>query len=601
MQAMMRSTQPLFLALLGSLYVPVAQAGHMIGEPVDRALAVHISNGGLEHIGDAIEGFVPTSFPISDISGEVYCSEEDAEPLIYALDSLELQIAADDVAIVASENRLDITLYGTLGSTSSVFYVVGDCSVLTDLDEVCQLELPTTALSAHLGLEITEFAGVFDATVDDISVTISPISNPLEDCTLSSVIGTLLGQDESAIGNLLLSYLEPEMEDLGPTVEEAIEDALNSLNIDTELALGEIPLDLSIYPSRVEFGEAGVILGLGAVLGAKGTAECVDASQGSEFHDDPWPSLDETAGSSSLEYDAAVVVGKDFVDHMLWAIWATGLLCMDLEDLSGIELNTSLLETFFGDSYAELFPEAQPALISLRAPEPPHALFNHDDPPLAVAIEDLGISTISSLDARLSRIFRVGIDAEVGIGVDLSAEEITPELYLDPNDFTYWETHNDLLDEGFSEGFVDLVDMVLGMFLPDDLLSAYPLPDLMGVGIGAVFWIPSDDERWQGLYLLADSSEVEPIDLGGCSGGSLGCDGTDTGGSGIDLGDLGCDEKGSGCGGMGCDDKKGSSCDQGCEGSSCSAPGRARVPALFPWRLLLLLSLASVSVLRRRG
>ncbi len=586
------------LALVTSVVAAPAQAGLQFGDPVERAAALHISQQGLDHIGDAIEGLVPTTFPISDISGETYCADDDAQPLVYELDSLEVQISADDVQIVASEGRLDITLYGTLGSTSSTFYVQGDCSVLTDLDEACLLELPTTALSAHLGLIITEWEGVFDAEVDDLSIEISPINNPIADCTLASVIGTLLGQDESAISNLLLSFIEPELEGLDVTIEEAVEDALNQLSFDTtlDLGMGGIPMDLALYPSRVEFGEAGVIMGFGARIDAEGAHECVDASEGSPYLDSPWPELGSTAPGSSLAYDVGLVVSRDFIDHVLWALWASGTLCIDLEDLAGADLQTSLLESFFGDSFVELFPEAQPAVVSVRPEGQPLAIFSDDDPPLAVDIEDLGLNLLADLDQRQSRIFRVGVDAEIGVAVDISGEAVTPVLYLDPADWTYTESYNDLLDEGFSDNFQGLIEMVLGMFLPDDLISPITLPDMYGIGVGGVFWIPTEDDAWQGAYLLVDITDVQPLELGGCSGGGLGCGEGDTGMTGIDLGELGCDEEG-GC--DGCSDEGG-----GCEGGGCGDEGGGcgtiRFPRLAPWRALLIMGLFGAVLLRRR-
>lgn len=590
--------------LLSSFVAAPAVAGLHFGEPVERAAALHVTQQGLDRVGDAIEGLVPRSFPIENIAGEMACSEEDAQPLTYAMDSLEVLISADDVQIVASDGRLDITLYGTLGSNASTFYVQGDCSVLTDLDEACSLQLPTTSISAHLGMQITEWEGIFDVEVDDLSIDISPITNPLADCTLASVIGTLLGQDEQAISNLLLSFIEPELEGLDATIEEAVEDALNQLSLDTELALGEVPLALALYPTWVEFGDSGIIFGFGSRIDAEGTSDCVDASEGSPFADSPWPELSTYAPGTDLAYDVGLVVSRDFVDHVLWAVWASGTLCIELEELAGAELQTSLLESFFGESFTELFPEAQPALVAVDPTGQPLAVFSDDEPPLAVAVEDLGLQLYSELDQRDARIFRVGVDADVGLSVDIDSKAVTPQLFLDPADFTYTESYNDLLDEGFSANFQDLVSMVLDMFLPDDLLSPFELPDTYGVAVGGVFWVPSPDDAWHGAYVLVDTTQVESLELGGCSGGSLGCGEGDTGTTGIDLGELGCDEEGgcSGCSdeGGGCDEDGGCG-DSGCsEGSSCGTSRGLRIPRLAPGRLLLFLALAGAILVRRQ-
>ncbi|MFH1467187.1 MAG: hypothetical protein ABIO70_22575 [Pseudomonadota bacterium] len=590
----------LITSFASTLFAAPAWAGLHFGEPVERAAALHVTPAGLTHIGDAIEGLVPQTFPVEDISGEVVCAEGDLVPLTYALDSLQVLISADDVQIVPSEGRLDVTLYGTISSSPATFVAQGDCSVLTSLDESCNLEIPTTALSAHLGMAITDVEGTFDVLVDDLSIAISPINNPLSDCTLASVTGTLLGQDPAAISNLLLSFIEPELEGLDETIAQSLEDALNSLTLQTPLDLGGIPMDLSLYPSRLELGDDGVILGFGAQIDADGTAECVDAAAGSPFQDSPWPVFGATPEGSSLAYDLGVVISRDFVDHLLWALWASGTLCIDLQDLAGTELQTSLLESFFGDSFSALFPESTPAMISVRPEGQPVAVFSDDVPPLGVAVSDLGLNLLAELDARQTRIFRVGIDAEVGVNVLLDSEAVTPELYLDPAAFTYRETFNDLLAEGFSDGFQGLVEMVLDMFLPDDLISPITLPDLYGIGIDGLFWIPAEDDSWQGLYVLVDSSEVEPLEIGGCSGGSLGCGEGDTGmGGGIDLGQLGCDDQSGGCGGCG-GDSGGCEESSGCSGGGCGVAPGLRVPAWAPWRALLLFGLLGAVALRRR-
>jgi hypothetical protein len=273
---------------------------------------------------------------------------------------------------------------------------------------------------------------------------------------------------------------------------------------------------------------------------------------------------------------------------------------MDLEDMSGAELSTGMLTSFFGESFAALFPESEAALLSIRPEGQPVAVFSDDVPPLAVRIDDLGVNLIADLDQRRTRIFRVGLSGEVGVDVTVDQKAVTPALFLDPAAFTYRETFNDLLEEGFSDGLPGLVEMVLDMFLPEDLLSPIALPDTYGIGIGGMFWIPAEDDSWQGLYLLVDSSDVEPLDIGGCSGGSLGCGEGDTGMGGIDLGQLGCDEEG-GCGG-GCGDTGGCSGDTGgCGGGSCGTAPGLRVPAQAPWRALLILGLAGAVLLRRRG
>lgn len=582
---MMPAMKTFTLLLFPALLPAQAMAGHLLGEPVERAAAVHITNGGLDHLGDAIEKLVPTSFPITGLSGELACSEDDPTSLLtYRMDDLEVLISADDVQVVVSDGRIDVNLYGTLSSSASQISVTGDCSILTDLAEVCSLQLPTTALWAHLGLQLAQVDGVFDATVDDVSLTISPVTNPISGCTLSSAIGTLLGQNPFFVNDLIDSYLDPALVDVGPSIEEPLEEALNSLVLDLELPIGDPPIALSLSPSRVDLGADGIILGLGATVSGT-VSDCVDGSQGSDFSDAPWPAFSESPEGSSLKYDVGVVVSQDFVDHALYAVWASGLLCQDLADLNGAAITTSLLGTLLGltDPFSSLFPEDQPALLSVDPVEPPYVIFGSDDPPISAAIDGLGISMVTALDARDMVLFHLDTTATIGVSVTLNTSEVAAGVLIDPNAITFRETSNELLPSGFSDNLVDLIPTLLDMFGASTLSFSYALPDLMGVGIGATYWIPSPDGEWQGLYANLDLDEVQPIDMGGCQLSTSGCEGGST--DEIDIGAL-----------LGCSEDSGCDSGSGCEESSCSTSG-PRIPA----RALMALALVLAAALRRRA
>lgn len=580
--------------LLAPLGASLALGGHAIGESVPRAFALHITNGGLAQVGNAVEALVPESIAVTGMTGETWCAEDDAQPLYYELGELEILLTVDEASLVASEGRLDLDVYGTLASTESQFLVQGDCSVLTDLDETCLLELPTTALSAHVGMTLEELDGTFDVTVDSTSVEMSPIGNPVSDCTLASAVGTLLGQDESAISDLVLSYVEPELETLPELIEEPLEEALDSLVMSTELTLGATPMYLDLEPTQVELGESGIILGFGATVDLE-PSDCVDTSGGSEYVGAEWPDFAETVPGSALAYDAGVYLGRDFVDHLLYAVWGSGILCQEVSDLGGTAVSTSLFDAFMGESWAELFPEARPARLELTPDEPPSVVFDEDEPPLAVAVESLGIGFHTEMDARDHRLFLLDLVGEVGLTVSLEESDgllsIAPEVLVDTDAIAFEESHNEFLPRGMGDDLAAYLPNLLTFFSLDDLLPAYEFDMPYGLGLDSVYWIPTEDDAWQGLYVLLDTNSVEPVDVGGCDAGGLGCGGGDTGdtgGVGLDLGDLGCDSASEGCG------------DSGCEGgSACSTTGGPRLPLAWS-RLGLLGVLFGAAGLRRR-
>ena len=96
-------------------------------------------------------------------------------------------------------------------SDPSELSVNGDCAVLQDLDEVCDIELPVTSLSATLSVAISEVDGRFDVQATDPVVVISPMGNPLANCTPASAVGTCWVKT-SALSDLILSFVQPELD-----------------------------------------------------------------------------------------------------------------------------------------------------------------------------------------------------------------------------------------------------------------------------------------------------------------------------------------------------------------------------------------------------
>jgi len=602
--------------VLISLLTTAALAGTLKpGQALDEALAIHLTNAGLASVGDGIEGLVPREIPISDIGGELECDEGDASPLSYYLDAMDINIGVQEVELLASDGRLDLTLYLTLSSSYGELTVDGDCTILTDLDEVCGIELPTTAATFHMGMTMAIFGENILVDVDDLSLWISPIGNPMSDCTLSSAVGTLLGQDPDFLSNLITGLVNPELEGLDVDIEEAIVDGLGQLYIDTDLSLGEADLQLSLYPSILQLDESGLLLGLGVQSYMTALSDCVPASGGSETHAPGWPDISETAWGGALEYDAGIFLNGDFVDHLLWEVWASGLLCQDVGALAaeqGITINTDFLATLFGDELTALFPENSPATLRTWSPVAPTVMFD-DDIPIALDLSEFGIETIADLDGRKVRLNKIGFADDFGLDPGITSAAIAPALLVDLLNLRFSEPVNEYMSPGFSDGVADFVPTILEQFgladTLDTLIPSFAIPDLYGMGIETVFWIPDETAQWQGGFLLLDVDEVEPIALEGCSGGSIpGC-GTDTGGEDVSFEDLlgcgteddllGCgSEDSAGCGDSGCSSEDGSS---GCEDSGCATHNGRRRIWLGSRMLVIWAVFIGVSVRRRRS
>lgn len=587
------------MGYLSSVLLPLmaltASAGTLpVGLPVDRAIGLHVTNGGFARFGDVVEGMVPGAMPVTGVGGEFVCDEADAQPLAFSLSDMDLELVAQNAELLASDGRLDLTLYLTLGTSPGELAVVGDCTFLLGLDEVCGVELDVTSMTLHVGMEMALVHGAVDVIVDDVSLEMSPVRNPLSDCTLANAIGTLLGQNELALTDLILSLVEPSLDGVAGDIELALEDALGGLVIDTDFALGDSLVQLQLAPSALTLDDSGLLLGMSARMFSSAPAACVDAGTGSAFQDDPWPALSETAMASSLPYDLALLMSKDFLDHLMWVVWSTGALCIDLEEISaGVPLTTELLGPFFGDSFVSLFDETQNLTLRTDPSLPPEVTFHEDGPPLSLDLHDFGLEVNANIDGRDARMFRVDLQAGIGLDPGLTATDLAPAIVVDPREMIFEETANELLDPGFSAGLADLVPTVLGTFLPSDILPVLALPDIMGIGMEEVFWVQDDAGRWIGGYVQLDTSNVAPLDVPGCDGASLGCDGGEVS---TDFGDLLDFETLLGCGGDsgGCDDLS-----AGCEDSGCATGGR--LPGVPFGRLMMLLTALTLLVVRRRS
>lgn len=551
--------------------------------PVPEAVGVSLSAAGFERLGRALADVMPESFGIGGLESEFVCDESDpAAVLSLNIDALDVLIHIDQIELLPSNDRLDVALYGAIDSTPTTLTANGSCPPLTSLAEVCSVQLGTTPIEAHFGLALTLTDGVVDATVDELTVTLGAIGNPVDDCTVASAIGTLLGQNPLALTELLQAQIDPSLADLGPTIESSVEDALAALLIETSFAIGEAEVGLKIEPTALDLDADGLTLVLGAEVTQSGSSTCVpEATPPSSLP--PLPILDGN-GPGDLAYDVGAVVNRTFVDQILFAVYASGGLCVDAGSLGGLALDTSLLGAAFGDDWAALFPNAQPVSLLIAPTVPPTIRFEEDGPPVRLDLNGLGLQAYSELDGRSTRIFAIALDGEVDVDVTLVDGVLTPSLRIEPALLGMREVDHELLGPGYAAGLEAFLPTVLDAALPADLLPTFALPDYNGIGVEALWLLPAQAGDWLGAWLTLDVEDVRPIELAGCEGGSLGCDGAS--GGDLDLGTaLGCSSEDGGCGtdALGC----GGGCEGegGCGGSSGCATVPVR-PVMFGFALM---------------
>jgi len=587
-------------ALMLSLLGLAPAHGAALGDPIDEALALHITPQGLATMGEVVERLVPESLAVSGLSGSTECDEDDAVPLSYDLDALDILINVDEVAFDTADGLLTLSIIGGLSSTQSTLDVAGDCTVLTDFDETCTLELPLTSFEAVVALSITETEGAFDVITEEVSFSLSPIGNPLEDCTLADVFGTVLGLNEEALSALLVSLVEPSLEDLGATMEESLEDLFAELDLETDLEVGDSVVALSMYPSLIQLDERGLVLGLGAEISGDTTGSCVDSSAGSTLTGAGWPDFVETAGETSLNPDMGLYIGKDFGDHLLYALWAAGLFCIDPNEALGGSLTAGAFATPLGELFASTFAEDAPVTMVIDPAAPPTMGFSHDGAPLRIELHELGLELEAPLNEREVRVLRTDIEGDIGIAIELedyeavdtglgsdtaawvSGRRIATGIDYDADRLVFLETYSDLVPPGYGVGLSSLVGGLIGQVIPADALPSVNLPDLFGLEVAALVWESTADESFHGGFILLDASGVQPLELGGCQVDGLGCDGGDVD---LSLDDaLDCDSAGFGCDDSGC----------------ATAPTASAAVRAWRGRLGMILGLGLLMGLRRR-
>lgn len=555
--------------------------------PIPHAVAVHLSRSGLDRLGEGIAKLAPTHLSVGATAGELSCDAAQPENVLsYSLDGLDLGIHISDVEMRPSDGRLDLFLRGTLDSSRGSLTVSGDCSVLTDLAEVCAVELPATSLELHLGLSIAQVGSSFDATVDTVALDLSPIGNPLDGCLLSSAIGTLLGQNPNAITDLLLGLVGSSLGDLAPSIEQPLEDALNQLTLSTSVAVGSANVDIDLEPDVLQIDDNGLLLGVSATLSSDSVSDCVPPADPPPT-DNAWPEFTGFAPDGALAYDAAALVNKQLVDNLLYIVWQSGALCLNVSDAGGLKLDTSLFGPVLGDDWNALFPTSQPITLAVSTSQPITSRFSANDAPIRVVTDGISLRTYAPLDGRSAKIFGVNLEGEIGLDLPYENGTLAPALVIDPSILHFGEEDHEMLAYGYSDGLAELVPTLLSSVLPADLLPSFAIPSYQGLGLGGLWWQPDASGQWLGGYAVLSVEKVEPIELPGCEGVSLGCDG---GSVNYDWQSaLGCDG-GSGCSGGGCGDA--------CSGGSACAVGRPkpRGGSPLPW-----MALGMVVWWRRRG
>lgn len=567
------------LLLLTTVFLGTAAADELTFQ-TEQAIAVHLPTEGLDQIGVALKNVLPSSINVSAGFNDLECSS--TTTVTYAIEEMELMFAIDDVEFVTQNGFLDLLVTGHIGSSQSTATITGDCSVLTDLNEVCSIQLGTTpfTLSMSMRIELTETELVVEA--DDPIFEVAPVTNPLEDCVLADGLDTVLGQDPYVFSNLLQTAVEPELDIVPQTIENNLSDVLDTLIVSEEVDLLGKELSVLLEPSDVRVDESGIVLGFGANISVPTPNQCVNTSDWLPPEDNDWPVFSGEMFVTGLRYDIGFFVGQHFVNQVLYAVWASEALCLDVSEFTGLDFTGNFASGFFGEAIGTAVGD-NPVAIVLESRNPLNVEFSDDQPPIRIDADGLVLQTRGELLDRESLLQSVEMGAELGFYFDLQDSRLTMDVPIDSQDFFYAEEYFEIFPEGYSAGVPNLIDLALGSVITGDMFPTLVLPQILGMELSDIIWQPSSDGTWLGGHIILDVDDIEATQITGCSGDSLGCSG---GGPTIDI-DI--DNI------LGCDDTT-----VGCEGG-CSQAHDGRITLRLPaGRVFGFLLLISVVLIRRR-
>jgi hypothetical protein len=536
--------------LLLALLLPAAHATTWPpGEVINPGVGVDVTAEGFDAIAGLVPTLLPSSIPLGDI-GDGYPGLLDQCYLggyEYALTNGQVAVEVTSVDITPGDGVLDINaaLMVSVNTPSDPFELFFS---LECLDSTCDGYVNPFPVDVHTTMRlsiVTDDAGrrTLDATMGDIDVTYE--LDGADDIMLS---GCAIGDIEEVLNyvgislyDLLIgaldSTLQQQIADLGPTLEETIEDAFASASIEQDLDVNGAVVHLLVQPSNVEITPASLRLWMEGSFDADASACIAPYDPGGSLRtDSSLPEPDEVPNGVGKDYHAGVLVGDDFANSALYALWRGGLLCYDLDAASSpIPLDTSLLNILTGDAFAPLFGEEnKPVTLATRPMVPPTVSYAgaYD---LGLTIEALNLDFFAELDGRSARMVSIALDGEVGadLSLDSSTGNLGIDVALSSDSFTPSVSYNEIepdanttVVEKFGGLFDTILESVVGGLISD---LGFALPSFSGLGITELdIGANGEKQDWLGVYASLGPVSYTGGDCGGCGGG---CGGADTGGS----------------------------------------------------------------------
>jgi hypothetical protein len=559
------------LPLLTPLFASPARADNPLGTEIPDSVVVDVSGEGFDLLESLVTDLVPPRIDIPPFSAGgtagcvpfLGCASEYQVDLAGAF--VELQI--DTLDLRPGTNTLvldvDITIYLSRSYDPAALDLFAEILGITLFDEQCDVYLDPVRVSLDAAIQLQlvpdpngqDLDGDGQPDTKRLDVSVPPVTWSWDadendfnfgGCGAAEVVNTINDITDFFGFNIydeLLGLVEPEIDavvqDLPAQIEPALEDVFEGLIISEQLDLLGTTLDLTLWPSTVSTAPpgpnsaGGLRIGLSTLVDTA-PAPCVapydtDASLATPSQ----PPAIGTAPGAGFTPTATAWVDDDFVNHVLFAAWKGGVLCLAVpsEDFAlpdNIPLDTSLLFILAPGVYDGLFPTIPPAPIEIRIdPRTPPTLDPGGPNDFDLAVRELGVGFVAELDGRKTRFLELSLDADVGAGLtwDNSVGALSVAVDLDAESFTPTVTANEYrpgTEAVIAGQFGTLFDSLIQPILSDALSGlTFPVPTFEGVGIVDLsVGTGGTNGDWTGVHLAAGTPTYPST---GCDS-SKGCD-----------------------------------------------------------------------------
>lgn len=513
----------------GALLVPAvllpatALGGLALGSRLDDSVVVDVTTAGLASLEGLAGVFLPPRIELPPFQQNDSASVFGVTTYAYdiAVEGLYADIAIGDLSLVPATGALNLVADAVVTVNSpgdaAVLDIFAELFGLDVIDDTCDLYVNpiNLDLSAVIGMElVVDPAGIDvdgDGTPDTkrLDVTIPPATWSWDaqgediqftNCGLADVINTV-NDVTNFFGfnlyDLILDLVEPQIDtainDLPATLEPLLEDTFASLTISQEIDLLGEPLALTLWPESLQLQADGMRIGLASVTDVK-MAPCV-AKYGiteSASTASPLPAIGVTPAGIPFPAHAVALIDDDFVNQVLFGVWSSGVLCLDLANTDVIDLpipiDTGLLNALSDDAFVDLFPVTSPLALVL-APRKPPVMVKEGPNDVNVRLDELGVGMFVEIDGRRTRLVNLDLAADAGIDLpfDTATGTLALAVNLPPGAIVPTVTYNEFApeaNEDIEEGFGGIIDSVVGILLGDLLGGlSFPIPSFEGIGV----------------------------------------------------------------------------------------------------------------------